>query len=222
MKPRAKAPQRTPVPRLDPDPSQGLTTREAAVRAAAGWSNRDPNQLPKPVSQIIRDNLCTFFNALFVALALCLFAVGAYRDMLFLGIVVCNVLIGIVQELRVKRTLDRIALLSAPTATVVRDGKRLTLPTEELVLDDIILLSAGDQICADAVLKEGCAEVNESLLTGESDPVLKRPGDPWTGCSASSGWPSSPWAPCSSTSSMCSSTPPSPTRSAPRWPPWWG
>lgn len=178
MKPRAKAPQRTPVPRLDPAPAQGLTTREAAVRAAAGWSNRDPNQLPKPVSQIIRDNLCTFFNALFVALALCLFAVGAYRDMLFLGIVVCNVLIGIVQELRVKRTLDRIALLSAPTATVVRDGKRRTLPTEELVLDDIILLSAGDQICADAVLKEGCAEVNESLLTGESDPVLKRPGDP--------------------------------------------
>ena len=143
MKPRAKAPQRTPVPRLDPDPSQGLTTREATVRAAAGWSNRDPNQLPKRVSQIIRDNLCTFFNALFVALALCLFAVGAYRDMLFLGIVVCNVLIGIVQELRVKRTLDRIALLSAPTATVVRDGERRTSPTEELVLDDIVLLSAG-------------------------------------------------------------------------------
>lgn len=177
MKHRLKPPERTPVLRLDPDPARGLTRKEADERTAAGWTNRDPSQLPKSAGQIVRDNLFTFFNVLFVGLALCLFAVGAYRDMLFLGIVVCNVLIGIVQELRVKRVLDRIALLSAPTATVVRDGVRHTCSTEELVVDDIVLLSAGDQVCADAIIKEGTAEVNESLLTGEADPVLKGPGD---------------------------------------------
>lgn len=92
----------------------------------------------------------TFFDLLFFAFALVLFAVGRYRDMLFLGIVVVNVLIGIVQELRVKHALDRVSLLSAPTATVVRDGRARTIPAQELVLDDIVLLSAGDQVCAAA------------------------------------------------------------------------
>ena len=92
----------------------------------------------------------TFFDLLFFAFALVLFAVGRYRDMLFLGIAVVNVLIGIVQELRVKHALDRVSLLSAPTATVVRDGQARTIPAQELVLDDIVLLSAGDQLCAAA------------------------------------------------------------------------
>ena len=98
--------------------------------------------------------------------------------MLFLGIVVVNVLIGIVQELRVKHALDRVSLLSAPTATVVRDGRTRTIPAQELVLDDIVLLAAGDQVCADAILCQGGAEVNEALLTGEADPVPTGVGDP--------------------------------------------
>ena len=172
-----KQPQRQPVQRLWPDPALGLTARQAEERARAGWDNRDPNQLTRTTGQILRDNLVTFFNLLFLAFALVLFAVGQYRDMLFLGIVVVNVLIGIVQELRVKHALDRVSLLSAPTATVVRDGQARTIPAQELVLDDIVLLSAGDQVCADAILCQGGAEVNESLLTGEADPVPKGVGD---------------------------------------------
>ncbi len=178
MKRNQAQPDRRPVERLSPDPTLGLTSAQAEARAQAGWQNRDPNQLPKSGWQIVRDNLLTFFNLLFLAFALCLFAVGQYRDMLFLGIVIANVLIGIVQEFRVKHTLDRISLLSAPTATVIRDGARRTIPAEELVLDDIVALSAGDQICADAVLCQGRAEVNESLLTGEADLILKTEGDP--------------------------------------------
>ena len=169
---------RTPVPRLNPDPSQGLTAAQAAERLAAGWGNHAPDQLGKTTGQILRDNLVTFFNLIFLLLALCLFLVGQYRDMMFLGIVAANVLIGIVQELRVKRTLDRISLLSAPTAVAVRDGKEVTLPAQQLVLDDIVILRAGDQVCADAVVCTGEAEVNESLLTGEADLIAKTAGDP--------------------------------------------
>lgn len=174
---RSHTVSRAPISRLTPDPALGLTQEQAEQRARAGWSNQDPNQLPKSGWEIVRDNLCTFFNLLFLLFALCLFAVGAYRDMLFLSIVVFNVLIGIVQEFRVKRTLDRISLISAPTAQVVRDGVRKTVPAQELVLDDIVVLEAGGQVCADGVVVSGTAEVNEALLTGEADLVVKRAGD---------------------------------------------
>lgn len=131
---------RRPVERLDPDPGRGLTAEQVRARAAAGWRNDPDDGLTKTAGQIVRDNLCTFFNLLFVLLALCLFLVGAYRDMLFLVIVVLNVLIGIIQELRVKRTLDQIALVSAQKAVVMRDGARQEVPSDQLVLDDIVLL----------------------------------------------------------------------------------
>ncbi|MBU5434239.1 HAD-IC family P-type ATPase [Pseudoflavonifractor sp. MSJ-37] len=170
--------ERRPVERLEPDPARGLTAQQAEERRAAGWDNTDPaGDLSKSVGQIVRDDLFTFFNLLFLAMAACLFLVGAFRDMLFLGIVACNTAVSIVQELRVKRTLDRIALLSAPTAAVIRDGRTSLVPTGALVLDDIVALSAGDQICADAVVTTGSIEVNEALLTGEADLILKRPGD---------------------------------------------
>ena len=176
MKHKANKPRPAPV-RLCPDPAQGLSSQQAAQRFAEGWYNRTGESLSKSSWQIVRDNVFTFFNPIFFLLALCLLAVGAYTDMLFLGIVVLNVLIGIVQELRVKHTLDKIALLSAHTATVIRDGQARTLPSDQLVLDDMVLLSAGEQICADAILREGAVEVNESLLTGEPDSIVKRPGD---------------------------------------------
>ena len=177
MKHTKKQPERRPVERLEPDVARGLTAAQARERAEAGWRNDAGGGLTKTVGQIVRDNLCTFFNLLFVLLALCLFLVGAYRDMMFMGIVAVNVLIGIVQELRVKHTLDQIALVTAQKATVVRDGETVTLPAADLVLDDIVLLGPGSQLCADAVLRQGSAEVNESLLTGEADPVVKGPGD---------------------------------------------
>ncbi|MCI8478160.1 MAG: HAD-IC family P-type ATPase [Oscillospiraceae bacterium] len=168
---------RQSIPRLSPKPDQGLTAAQAAERVRLGWHNRSTAALTKSTGQIFRDNFCTFFNLLFALLAACLFAVGAYRDMLFLGIVLINAAIGVVQELRVRHTLNRIQLLSAQRCTVIRDGVSQSLLPEELVLDDIIQLQAGCQVCADAIVCDGTAEVNESLLTGEADPVAKRPGD---------------------------------------------
>lgn len=168
---------RQPVTRLTPDPALGLTSEQAHHRMRAGWHNLTKEQLSKTEGQIIRDNIFTFFNFLFFGLAFCLFMVRAYTDMLFLGIVIVNVLIGIIQELKVKRTLDKISLLSGQNAHVVRDGTVQTLPTDELVLDDIVRFIPGSSICADAILCEGTVEVNEALLTGEADIITKRPGD---------------------------------------------
>ena len=112
MKQNRKRSERRPVERLCPTPETGLTEEQAAQRRAAGWNNAAQDSLSKTEWQIVRDNVFTFFNFVFVALAACLFAVGAYRDMMFLGIVAANVFIGIVQELRVKRTLDKVTLLS--------------------------------------------------------------------------------------------------------------
>ena len=142
MKQNRKRSERRPVERLCPTPETGLTEEQAAQRRAAGWNNAAQDSLSKTEWQIVRDNVFTFFNFVFVALAACLFAVGAYRDMMFLGIVAANVFIGIVQELRVKRTLDKVTLLSGSTACVVRGGRTRTVPTDELVLDDIVLLAA--------------------------------------------------------------------------------
>lgn len=177
MKQNRKRSERRPVERLCPTPETGLTEEQAAQRRAAGWNNAAQDSLSKTEWQIVRDNVFTFFNFVFVALAACLFAVGAYRDMMFLGIVAANVFIGIVQELRVKRTLDKVTLLSGSTACVVRGGRTRTVPTDELVLDDIVLLRPGSQVCADAVVADGTLEVNEALLTGEAELVQKRPGD---------------------------------------------
>lgn len=177
MKQNRKRSERRPVKRLCPTPETGLTEEQAAQRRAAGWNNAAQDSLSKTEWQIVRDNVFTFFNFVFVALAACLFAVGAYRDMMFLGIVAANVFIGIVQELRVKRTLDKVTLLSGSTACVVRGGRTRTVPTDELVLDDIVLLRPGSQVCADAVVADGTLEVNEALLTGEAELVQKRPGD---------------------------------------------
>ena len=169
--------KRKPVERLQPDPAFGITFAQAAQRTARGWDNRSGAPLSKTTWQIIRDNVFTPFNLLFCVLGACLFAVGSYHNMMFLGIVVCNTLIGIIQELRVKRELSKITLLASPTAQVVREGRELRLPVEELVLDDVVRLSAGCQIPADAVLLEGALEVNEALLTGEADNVAKAAGD---------------------------------------------
>lgn len=177
MTKKHSAARRHAIIRLTPDPAQGLTSEQAQIRKKAGWHNKTKEQLSKTEGQIIRDNIFTFFNFLFFALGFCLFLVRAYTDMLFLGIVVINVLIGIVQELKVKRTLDKISLLSGQNARVVRDGAVKSLPPDELVLDDIVRFGPGSSICADAILCEGTVEVNESLLTGEADSIVKRPGD---------------------------------------------
>lgn len=167
-----------PAERLNPHPAAGLTAQQARQRAQGGWANTPPPSLGKTTARIFWDNIFTFYNLVFVFLAGCLAAVGAWRDMLFLGVVVCNAGIGIVQELRVRAVLQKAAVLTQAPVRVVRDGREQLLPPDQLVLDDVVRFAAGGQVCADAVVLAGLVEVNEALLTGEADPVKKQPGDP--------------------------------------------
>ncbi len=154
----------------------GLTTAEAEERAAKGLSNRTDIRTGKSVRKIISSNLFTYFNLIFLILAVLLCIVGSYRNLTFLPIIIINTGVGILQELRAKRTLDKMNMLNAPYAIVIRDGKETRIPSEELVKGDCILLASGNQICADASVIQGCISVNESLLTGEADEIKKEAG----------------------------------------------
>ncbi len=166
-----------PVERFHPDPETGLSPQQVELRVQQGLHNGDSGIKSKTEGQIIRENVLTFFNILNFVLAAAVILVGSPRNALFLGVILSNIVIGSFQEIRAKRTIDKLSLISSPKANVVRGGKRQTIQVEEVVLDDILLLSSGNQICSDAVVAEGECEVNESLITGESDPVLKQPGD---------------------------------------------
>ena len=155
---------------------RSLSTEEARRLAAQGKANIPPKSASKSVWQIWLSNLFTFYNMLNIVLAVLVATTGSYRNMLFLGIVICNFFIGTIQELRAKRTLDKLSVLTAPTARVIRDGAETVLPCRELVLGDVIILGAGDQVTADGTVLGGEASVNESLLTGESDPMPKSAG----------------------------------------------
>ncbi len=168
--------QRIQVPVYEADYHTGLTAAQAQERMDAGWGNASVDSSSKTVGGIIRENLCTYFNLVFLVLGIFLCLVGAFKNMTFLPVIICNILIGIIQELRAKSVLDKMNILAAPKASVVRDGKILSLPAEELVRDDIVVFGAGNQICADAVVVSGEAQVNESLLTGESDEITKGVG----------------------------------------------
>ncbi|MDD2647860.1 MAG: HAD-IC family P-type ATPase [Eubacteriales bacterium] len=154
----------------------GLSGAEVQERRERGEVNTPPKDPGKTVWQIFAGNLFTLFNALNLALAVCLLLVGSYRNMLFMGVVISNAVIGTYQELRAKRALSRLQLLNAPRALVIRDGKRLEVAAEELVTDDILLLRAGQQVPADGIVVAGSGAANESLLTGEADPVAKDEG----------------------------------------------
>lgn len=162
---------------FQPTPRQGLSAEEAHRRAEDGLSNASKVDDGKTLWQILRENLFTLFNLLNLILAACLLAVGSYRNMLFMGVVVSNTLIGTIQELRARHTIRKLQVLSAPTAHVLRDGKELSCHPDELVLGDLVILRAGDQVCADAIVVEGSGAANESLLTGESNAVMKHQHD---------------------------------------------
>lgn len=156
---------------------QGLSKEQVSMRTATGKTNQTTAKTNKTTGQIIRENMLTYFNGIFLCITVLLCAVGSFRNLTFLPIILGNTLIGIIQELRAKAVLDKMNLLANPHTRVVRDGKELTVAAEELVLDDIIVLHAGDQIPADAVLLDGTLSVNESLLSGESDEIAKACGD---------------------------------------------
>ncbi|WP_302391996.1 cation-translocating P-type ATPase [Eggerthella sinensis] len=156
---------------------QGLSAAEVAERVARGEVNVDAGVHTRSIRQIVRENTLTLFNAINAILAVFVLITGSYKNMLFMVVIVCNTLIGIVQEIRSKRTTDRLSIVASSKASVLRDGELVELPLDELVCDDIIELGRGDQIPADAVVVKGACDVNESLLTGESKLVKKRPDD---------------------------------------------
>ncbi|MDR1693521.1 MAG: HAD-IC family P-type ATPase [Oscillospiraceae bacterium] len=156
----------------------GLTSEQVRQRVAAGAVNTQPEGLTPTVGKILRKNILTLFNLINVTLAVLLIVVGKPENALFLIIAVCNTGLGILQELRSKRTLDKLAILGKHTVTVMRDGAPVQIDQSGLVLDDVSYLSSGEQICADGVVLESEGlEVNEALLTGESDNVRKSAGD---------------------------------------------
>ncbi|HET7276530.1 MAG TPA: HAD-IC family P-type ATPase, partial [Dermatophilaceae bacterium] len=157
---------------------RGLTSAEVAQRVGAGLVNRATSEPSRSVGEILRANLLTRFNALLGGLLVAILVVGPLQDALFGFVLVANSAIGIIQELRAKRTLDRLSLLSMPTSTVVRDGQPRQVAAADVVCDDVLVVGLGDQIVVDAVATETDGlEVDESLLSGESEPVDKRPGD---------------------------------------------
>ena len=155
---------------------RGLSDEEAALRQKQGRGNRAPKKITKTVAQILADNILTAFNAFNLAIGVALALVGAWVHMTYLLIVISNTAIGIIQEIRAKRSIEKLSLISASRATVIRGGEKREIPVEELVEGDLTVLSSGRQICADSLVLGGEIEVDESLLTGESDPVGKTAG----------------------------------------------
>lgn len=154
----------------------GLTAAEVEARRAAGQTNQPPKSQTKTTGEIVRDNVCTYFNLVFLVLAVMLALVHSWLNMGFLGIVFWNTLIGIVQQLRAKRTIDKLTLVSAQKLRCLRDGRWCEVLSDDLVQDDVVEFGAGDQIAADAVVLDGSAQANESLITGEARAIPKECG----------------------------------------------
>ncbi|MEZ5099038.1 MAG: hypothetical protein R3C15_04410 [Thermoleophilia bacterium] len=160
-----------------PADTTGLTAAEAAARLAARGAQRAP-QTSRSAWSIVRANVFTIFNLILVVFGVLTLSFGDWRDALFLGILIGNTGIGVVQELRAKRALDRLAALVAPVATVVRDGEPGRIPVAEVVEGDLLLLEPGDQVVADGTLvRTAGLALDESILTGESLPIPRAPGE---------------------------------------------
>lgn len=154
----------------------GLTTEEVERQIEAGNVNVVPNQSDKSVKNIIMENIVTYFNVIFFLISVLILIAGSYKSLIFLPVVIANTVIGIYQQLKAKRTLDRLSLLDKTEYQVVRNGKEETGASDELVTGDLVLVKTGQQIPADGFVEEGLAQVNESLLTGEADEVEKQSG----------------------------------------------
>lgn len=169
--------RRIPTTRYEPDYKLGLTSQQVQEHRLHGWENTAVDPPSKTTKEIVRENIFTYFNLIFVILGVLLCLVGSFRNLTFLPVVIVNTLIGIIQEIRAKNVLEKMNMLNAPHAKVIRDGRVWVVDSESLVLDDIVVFAAGNQICADAVVSAGEVQVNESLLTGEADEITKKKGD---------------------------------------------
>ena len=166
------------IVRFSPDTNTGLTDEQAALRMEQGLNNSEPKKYSKTYGSIFFGNICTFFNFLcLMATVALILAHAPLSQFTFVVIFCCNIIVAIVQEIRAKIKIDKLSILSAPTAKVLRNGKKREIPVSEIVLDDIIFLSAGQQIPADCIMESGSGDVNEALLTGESVPIKKSEGD---------------------------------------------
>lgn len=163
--------------RYTPDYKTGLTTEQVRQREQQNLFNFDTTVPTKSVGTICRENICTLFNLINAILAFAILSVGSYKNMLFMGVVLSNLFIGIIQEIRAKRTIDQLSLLHAAKAVVLRDGQFHEIPVNKIVLDDVLLLQNGNQSTVDCIVLDGQCEVDESFITGESDAIYKKPGD---------------------------------------------
>ena len=180
--PAKQPPEKLEVPSglpddFSPTAPEGLTQEEAVRRAAAGLSNAFKDESSKSPMQILCSNLFTFFNLLNILLALALASVGAWRNMLFLGVVISNTVIGTYQELKARRTIERLQLMNKAPVHVLRGGHDVQLDSDSLVQGDLVVLHPGDQVTADAIVVRGGGTANEALLTGEADAIEKKHGD---------------------------------------------
>ena len=163
--------------RFQPDAEHGLTEEQVQRRRKENLFNVDSTVPTKSVGGIIRDNVCTLFNLVISILGVAVLLVGEYKNLLFVGVMLINMVIGIVQELRTKRTIDKLSILSATGVRAIRGGEEVSIAVDEVVLDDVLEFSRGNQIVTDCVVLTGGCNVNESLVTGESVSVHKNPGD---------------------------------------------
>ena len=159
------------------DFERGLTSAQVQERVSQGQVNLDANIKTRSVKQILFENIVSLFNIVNCILAVIVCTTGSYKNMLFMFVIIINVCIGIIQELRSKRTTDRLSIVAAGKVSVVRDGELTKIPFDEIVLDDILVLGRGNQVPADCVVVDGTCDANESLLTGESDLIHKSAGD---------------------------------------------
>lgn len=165
------------VKRWNPNIEKGLTLEEVAIRKKEGLVHHDTDIPTKSIKQIVMSNFFTLFNFLNIGLALAVLLVGSYKNLLFLGIVFCNMFISIIQEIRAKRTIDKLSIIEENEALVVRGGKKVCIKAHEIVLDDMICYKLGNQILVDSIVMNGDCLVNESIVTGEENPVSKKKGD---------------------------------------------
>ncbi|MGO3116740.1 MAG: cation-translocating P-type ATPase [Levilactobacillus brevis] len=169
------------MPQYEPSLETGLTPEEVKQRVAAGQQNDPLPPLTRSIKQIFRDNLVTLFNLINVLLGALVLVTGSYKNLLFLGVVVVNTAIGIFQEIRSKRQVDKLALLSESKSRIRRAGKIAAHPQEDIVQDDILEIGRGDQLPVDALIRQTAGlEVDESQITGESTPIIKTTGETLT------------------------------------------
>ncbi|MEG1646761.1 MAG: HAD-IC family P-type ATPase, partial [Clostridia bacterium] len=169
--------EKLPIDRFVAEVNVGLSNEQVLERTAKGYANTQPKRLSKSFSKIVTTNIFTLFNLLNIVLGILVIVFGELKNALFLGVMFFNIVIGIIQEVRSKVTVEKLSLLSQPKITVLRDSVEHAISIEEIVIDDILVFSAGNQIPSDCTFVEGSAEVNESLLTGEQDAVKKHIGD---------------------------------------------